>query len=112
MASAPGIDELAGQDTHRINLTGDWWACWQPWKDGTEVLNCHQISIQQQGGKLPIAATTRGTQAQEGGYLGEGGLRLWDNGPIVTGWGTIAKPNNEGLALMNQLKEKGTVVTA
>jgi DNA-binding XRE family transcriptional regulator len=82
IASALGItiDELAGQDTHRINLTGDWWACWQPWKDGTEVLNCHQISIQQHGDKLSIATTTRGTQAyEEGGYLWEGELRLWDN---------------------------------
>ncbi len=50
------------------------------------VLNCHQISIQQQGGQLPIAAATRGTQArEEGGYLGEGGLRLWDN-EILMGW--------------------------
>ena len=34
------------------------------------------------------------------------------DGPIVTGWGTIAKSNDAVLALMNQLKEKGTVVTA
>jgi hypothetical protein len=96
----------------------------------------------------------QGNQAyEEGGYLWEGELRLWDNeilmgwyvategavrskgslyfvihqhgvnmtgrwvglgydGPIVTGWGTIAKSNGEVLALMNQLKEKGTVVTA
>jgi transcriptional regulator with XRE-family HTH domain len=146
IASALGItiDELAGEDTHRINLTGDWRACWQTWKDGTEVLNCHQFSMQQQGDKLSIAAT-RGTQAyEEGGCLWGGELRLWDNeilmgwyvategavrskgtmyfvihqhgvnmtgrwvgpgydGPIVTGWGTIAKPNDEVLALMNQL---------
>jgi DNA-binding XRE family transcriptional regulator len=65
IASALGItiDDLAGEDTHRINLTGGWWACWRTGKDGTEVLNCHQISIQQQGGKLSIAATTRGAQA-------------------------------------------------
>ena len=56
IASALGItiDELAAEDTHRINLTGDWWACWRTWKDGTEVLNCHQISIQQQGGKQRV----------------------------------------------------------
>ena len=156
IASALGItiDELAGVDTHRINLSGDWWACWQAWKEGTEVLNCHQISIQQHGDRLSIATTTRGTQAYEqGGYLWEGELRLWDNeilmgwyvategavrskgtlyfvihqhgvnmtgrwvgpgydGPIITGWGTIAKSNEEVLALMNQLKQKGTVVTA
>jgi DNA-binding XRE family transcriptional regulator len=88
IASALGItiDDLAGEDTHRITLTGDWWACWQTWKDGTEVLNRHQISIQQQGGKLSIAATTRGTPAyEEGGYLQEGELRLWDN-EILMGW--------------------------
>lgn len=156
IASAPGItlDELAGEDTHRINLTGDWWACWQTWKEGTEVLDCHQISIQQHGDKLSTATTTRGTQAyEEGGYLWEGELRLWDNeilmgwyvategavrskgtlyfvihqhgvnmtgrwvgpgydGPIISRWGTVAKSNEEVLALMNQLKEKGTVVTA
>ena len=32
------IDELAGDETHRIDLTGDWWACWQSWKDGVEVI--------------------------------------------------------------------------
>jgi hypothetical protein len=95
-----------------------------------------------------------GTHAcEEGGYLWEGELRLWDNeilmgwyvaiegavrskgtmyfvihqhganmtgrwvglgydGPIVSVWGTIAKSTDEVLALMNQLKEKGTVVTA
>jgi hypothetical protein len=129
-------------------------ACSQTWKDGTEVLNRHQISIQQQGDKLSIATTTRGTQAyEEGGYLWEGELRRWDN-EILMGWyiatqgavrskgtiyfrdpparrehdrplgrsrlrradhqrmGTIAQSNDEVLALMNQLQEKGTVVTA
>jgi hypothetical protein len=38
-------------------------------------------------------------------------VSLGYHGPIVTGWGTIAKSNDEVLAL-NQLKEKGTVVTA
>ena len=88
IASALGItvDELAGEDTQRTNLTGDWWACWQTWKDGTGVLNCHQISIQQQGDKLSIATTTRGTQAyEEGGYLWEGEPHLWDN-EILMGW--------------------------
>ena len=155
IASALGIsiDELAGEDTHRINLTGNWWACWQTWKDGTEVINSHEISIQQQGDKLAVVGTTRGTQSfEEGGYIWEGELRLWDNeilmgwyvategavrskgtmyfvihqhgvnmtgrwvglsydGPIITGWGAIAKSESEVLALMSQLKEEGTVTT-
>jgi transcriptional regulator with XRE-family HTH domain len=153
IANALGIsiDDLAGEDTHRIDLTGDWWACWQTWKNGTEVLNCHQVSIQQQGDNISIAATNRGTQPfEEGAYMWEGEMRLWDNeilmgwyvategavrskgtmyfvihqhgvnmtgrwvglsydGPIVSGWGTMAKSNDEVLSLMNQLKEKGTV---
>ncbi len=34
IASALGIttDELAGEDTHRINLTGDWWPAGRPGK--------------------------------------------------------------------------------
>jgi transcriptional regulator with XRE-family HTH domain len=153
IASALGIsiDELAGEDTHRINLSGNWWACWQTWKDGTEVINSHEVSIQQQGDKLAVTATTRGTQSlEEGGYVWEGEMRLWDNeilmgwyvategavrskgtmyfvihqhgvnmtgrwvglsydGPIITGWGAIAQSESEVLALMSQLKEKGTV---
>jgi transcriptional regulator with XRE-family HTH domain len=81
IANALGIsiDDLAGEDTHRIDLTGDWWACWQTWKNGTEVLNCHQVSIQQQGDNISIAATNRGTQPfEEGAYMWEGEMRLWD----------------------------------
>ena len=153
IANALGIsiDELAGTDTHRIDLSGDWWACWQTWKDGVEIVNSHEVAIQQQGDRMTITGTTRGTQSYEdGGYIWEGELRLWDNeilmgwyvategavrskgtmyfvlhqhgvnmsgrwvglsydGPIITGWGAIAKTQDEVLNLMSQLQDKGAV---
>jgi transcriptional regulator with XRE-family HTH domain len=142
------LDELAGEETRRLQLSGDWWACWQTWKDGNEVLNRHQIRMHQRGDTLDVVAVTRGTQdIDEGGYLWRGELRIWDNesamgwyvadegavrskgtmyfalhqhgqymtgrwvglsydGPIVTGWGTIARTENEVVQLMNELRER------
>jgi hypothetical protein len=31
------------------------------------------------------------------------------DGPIVSGWGVIARTEDEAVALMNQLRDKGTV---
>jgi transcriptional regulator with XRE-family HTH domain len=46
IASAFGItiDELAGEDSHRINLTGDWWAFWQNLKDGASSPACRPVT--------------------------------------------------------------------
>lgn len=139
------IDELAGDETHRVDLTGDWWACWQTWKDGAEVLNPHQVHVSQRGDTVEIVAVTRGTPLEGGGYLWRGETRLWDNeillgwyiadegavrskgtlyfvlhqhgihltgrwvglsydGPIITGWGAIARTEDEVTALMNTLR--------
>ena len=144
------IDELAGDETHRIDLTGDWWACWQTWKDGQEVINPHEVRMSQRGDTVEIVAITRGTPVEGGGYLWHGELRIWDNevlmgwyianegavrskgtlyftlhqhginavgrwvglsydGPIVTGWGALARSEEEVVALMNNLRENGKV---
>jgi transcriptional regulator with XRE-family HTH domain len=79
------IDELAGGETHRVDLSGDWWACWQSWKDGVEVLNPHQIQMRQRGDTIDIVAVTRGTPLEDGGYMWRGEMRLWDN-EILMGW--------------------------
>jgi len=141
------VDELAGEDTRRVDLSGDWWACWQSWKDGAETINPHLSHMRQQGEILKIIATDRGTPLERGGYLWEGELRLWDNeilmgwyvateaavrskgtmyftlhqrgtrmkgrwvglsydGPIITGWGTMARTREEAVALMDELREK------
>jgi transcriptional regulator with XRE-family HTH domain len=145
------IDELAGEDiAHRVDLSGDWWACWQTWKDGAEVINPHQIRMRQRGDLIDVIAVTRGTPLEEGGYLWRGELRLWDNealmgwyiadegavrskgtmyfalhqhgihltgrwvglsydGPVITGWGTIARTEEEAVTLMNSLRQEGAV---
>ena len=146
------IDELAGHASHRVDLDGDWWACWQTWKDGVEVINPHQVRITQRGDALDIVATTRGTPLDEGGYLWRGEMRVWDNeavmgwyaadegavrskgtvyfalhphgihmtgrwvgmsydGPLVSGWGVIARTEDEVIALMDELRQEGAVKT-
>jgi transcriptional regulator with XRE-family HTH domain len=153
IADALGIslDELAGGESRQLDLSGTWWAAWQTWKDGQEVINPHVIRMRQRGDVLDVTAETRGTQGlDEGGYLWRGELRVWDNevlmgwyvategavrskgtmyfalhqhgqrmtgrwvglsydGPIITGWGTIARTEVEVLALMDELREKGKV---
>jgi transcriptional regulator with XRE-family HTH domain len=79
------IDELAGDETHRVDLSGDWWACWQTWKDGEEVLNPHQVNMRQRGDNIEIIAVTRGTPFEAGGYMWRGEMKVWDN-EILMGW--------------------------
>jgi transcriptional regulator with XRE-family HTH domain len=88
LAKALGVtlDELAGEETRRLDLSGEWWAVWQTWHDGEEVLNPHQVRIQQRGDDLDLVAVTRGTQELEkGGYLWRGEMRVWDNEAAI-GW--------------------------
>ncbi|WIN00723.1 helix-turn-helix transcriptional regulator [Actinoplanes oblitus] len=80
------LDELAGEPTQRVDVSGNWWACWQTWNKGREILSSHQAHIRQTGDSLDIAAVTRGTHAfEEGGYLWRGEMRIWDN-EILMGW--------------------------
>jgi transcriptional regulator with XRE-family HTH domain len=145
-ALSVSLDELAGAEGPRVDISGDWWAAWQTWKDGTEVVNVHEVRIHPRGDALDITAVTRGTQAlDEGGYLWRGELRIWDNevvmgwyvategavrskgtmffalhqhglrmsgrwvglsydGPMVSGWGAIARTEGEVNAVMNELR--------
>jgi transcriptional regulator with XRE-family HTH domain len=150
IAKALGVslDQLAGDEIHRADLSGDWWACWQTFKGGKEVINPHEVRLRQHGDTVDIVAVTRGTPLEEGGYLWRGEMKLWDNevlmgwytasegavrskgvmyfvlhqhglrmagrwvgmsydGPIVTGWGAMARTEEEVLAVMAHLKEKG-----
>jgi len=87
IAEALGITvgQLAGESTRRVVLTGDWWACWQTFKDGQEVLTMQQVRFVQRGDDLRVEATTRGLPVEDGGYLWRGEMRLWDN-EILMGW--------------------------
>jgi transcriptional regulator with XRE-family HTH domain len=155
IATALGItlDELAGGESHRVDLAGDWWAAWQTWNDGEEIINPHQVNMRQRGDILEVNATTRGTQEfDRGGYLWQGEMRIWDNevlmgwyvateggvrskgtmyfalhqhgqrmtgrwvglsydGPIITGWASMARTESEVLDLINELKDTGKVPT-
>jgi hypothetical protein len=76
----------AGLDTQHVDLTGDWWAAWQTWQNGRELVNTHQVRMNPRGDTLEVTAVTRGTQSlDQGGYLWRGELRVWDN-EVVMGW--------------------------
>ena len=53
------VEELAGQCSPRVDLSGEWWACWQSWKDNVEVINPHEVSIRQQGSTLDMGQRDR-----------------------------------------------------
>jgi transcriptional regulator with XRE-family HTH domain len=79
------IDELAGQSTPRIDLTGEWWASWQTSKDSEEVITAQEVRLTQQRDLIDVQTLTRGISVEDGGYHWHGELRLWDN-EIVMGW--------------------------
>ena len=71
--------------THRVNLTGDWWASWQTSMEHEEVITAQEVRLEQQADKITVVTTTRGISVDEGGYMWRGELRLWDN-EILMGW--------------------------
>ena len=80
------LDQLAGGESHQINVTGDWWSSWQTFKDGEEVITFQPVRMRQQGDRVDVQALSRGNvSVEEGGYLWRGELRLWDN-EILMGW--------------------------
>jgi len=87
IAKALGITvgELAGEPTQRLTFAGDWWASWQTYMDGREVITRQQVRFTQRGDDLRVEATTRGLPIEEGGYLWRGEMHVWDN-EILIGW--------------------------
>ena len=87
IADALGVSvhELAGRPSHRIKLSGEWWASWQTSRDGVEKIASQPVEIKQEGELLQVATVTRGLSEEEGGYHWSGELRLWDN-EILMGW--------------------------
>lgn len=142
------LAELAGVPTHRVHLSGDWWASWQTFKDGEEVITAQEVRLGQQGDLIDLRTLTRGISVEDGGYHWRGELRLWDNeilmgwyaaidgsvrskgtfyfvlhphglqmegrwvglsydGKIITGWGGIARTEEEARSLINKLQTEG-----
>lgn len=139
------VGELAGKPTHRISLSGEWWASWQTSKGHEEVITAQEVLLTQQGELIEARTTTRGIAVEDGGYHWHGELRLWDNeilmgwyaandgsvrskgtmyfvlhphgvsmsgrwvglsydGKIMTGWGGMAKSEDEAKRLIDELK--------
>jgi transcriptional regulator with XRE-family HTH domain len=93
------VGELAGIPSHRVNLTGEWWASWQTFKDGEEVITLQEVRFAQQGELIDVQTTTRGISVEDGGFHWRGELRLWDN-EILMGWYA---------ALDGSVRSKGTM---
>ena len=86
LADALGISltQLAGQVSYDLDLSGEWWAGWQTWKDGQPRIDTHSLEISQRGEVLQLLAE-RATPVAEGSYRWQGELRLWDNEALL-GW--------------------------
>ncbi|BCJ71654.1 hypothetical protein CS0771_11980 [Catellatospora sp. IY07-71] len=93
------VGELAGIPSHEVNLSGDWWAAWQTFKDGQQVITLQQVHFAQQSEFVAVETTTRGVAVEDGGYHWRGELRLWDN-EILMGWYA---------ALDGSVRSKGTM---
>ena len=86
LADALGISiaQLAGKVSHELDLSGDWWAAWQAWKDGAPRIDTHPLKVHQHGELLQLDAE-RALPVAEGSYRWRGELRLWDNEALL-GW--------------------------
>jgi transcriptional regulator with XRE-family HTH domain len=86
LADALGISltQLAGQVSYDLDLSGDWWASWQTWKDGQARIDTHIVEVNQHGEALQLLAD-RAVPVAEGSYRWQGELRLWDNEALI-GW--------------------------
>ena len=83
--SRPAPIEVTGAPLLAIDLSGEWWASWQTFRDGAEKIATQQVECKQSGEILRVAAITHGLSLEEGGYHWSGDLRLWDN-EILMGW--------------------------
>jgi transcriptional regulator with XRE-family HTH domain len=79
------VGELAGTPSHHVDLSGDWWASWQTYKDTEEIITAQEVRLSQQGELIDARTTTRGIDVEDGGYHWHGELRLWDN-EVLMGW--------------------------
>src|SRR3954469_19869474 len=56
LASALGVtlDELAGGSSDRVTLDGTWWAAWQTYTEGQEVVATQPVGLSQRGSTIEI----------------------------------------------------------
>jgi transcriptional regulator with XRE-family HTH domain len=85
------LDQLAGAPGDRVKLEGTWWAAWQTWTDGNEVVATQPVGLSQHGSTVQIEALERSSQSPRG-YVWRGELRLWD-GQALMGYYAAADGN-------------------
>jgi hypothetical protein len=84
-ALPPQPSGLTGILPLAIDLSGEWWASWQTFRDGEEKIATQKVEFKQSGDLIHLATITHGLSIEEGGYHWSGELRLWDN-EILMGW--------------------------
>src|SRR3954465_1884888 len=70
------VGELAGIPSHQIDLSGEWWASWQTFKDEQEVITVQEVRLRQEANLIQVETLTRGIAIEDGGYHWRGELRL------------------------------------
>jgi len=69
------ISQLAGKIDHDLDLSGDWWASWQTWKDGMPRVDTHPLDVVQRAERWQLTAD-RAIPVEEGSYRWRGEGRL------------------------------------
>ena len=95
-------EKLTGIPSHTIDLSGQWWASWQTFRDGVQKIATQQVECKQAGELIQVATITHGLSIEDGGYHWTGELRLWDN-EILMGWYA---------AIEGSVRSKGTMYFA
>jgi transcriptional regulator with XRE-family HTH domain len=149
LAAALGVtlDELAGGTSDRVKLDGTWWAAWQTFNDGQQIIATQPVGLSQHGSTISIEALERSAENERGGYLWRGELRLWDgqvlmgcyaaadgnvrskgtmffilhaqgehahgrwvglsdDGPVISGYATLARTQDHAQAVMTRLLDE------
>ena len=86
------MNELAGRTTTPLSFTGRWWAAWQTFNQGEEVIATQPVEMDQHGLTVRIRAVQRSEENTRGGYVWSGELRIWDN-QVLMGWYTAEDEN-------------------
>ena len=94
LAAALGVsvNELAGLPSGRVQLDGTWWAAWQTFNQGAEIIAIQPVGLSQHGSTIQVEALERSSENERGGYLWRGELRLWD-GEVLMGYYAAADGN-------------------
>ena len=76
-------------------MSGTWYCAWQTWKDNVPRIDVHSLEVHQSGDLLPLHP--HGTYAW-GRWVG-----MSYDGEVITGWGAIARTNDEAHRVVKDL---------